>query len=99
MDNMQAREAEKGHFLYAHELDAGAFPSFSSSIHVPKYFLNNVDGLLSRPNSTAEMWLEHTHFPAIFFGPPGSSSPLHSDGVSSLDCHHLAQGKGPLHQW
>jgi hypothetical protein len=92
MTAVQAREAEKGHFLYAHELNCSSFPTLSQNIRIPKYFLNNIYDMRPEPGLTAEEWMKTTHFPAIFFGSEGSSSPLHSDCASSVICLVLLFG-------
>ena len=72
--------------MYAFEIKSSHWPELSHNLHVPKYFLNNFHDLDSSPNMTVADQLAHTHFPTIFFGAPGSGSPLHSDGVPSLHC-------------
>jgi hypothetical protein len=82
-DHVQLEEAKKGHFMYAHEISGGSIPELAYKLHVPKYFINNVRDLESEPNVTIDWMIRTTHFPSIFFGAPGSSSPLHSDGTST----------------
>jgi hypothetical protein len=80
---VQLEEAKKGHFMYAHEISGGSIPELANKLHVPKYFINNVHDLEPEANVTIDWMIRTTHFPSIFFGAPGSSSPLHSDGMST----------------
>lgn len=82
-EHVQLEEAKMGHFMYAHEISSGSIPELASKLHVPKYFVNNFNDLESAANVTIDWMIRGTHFPSIFFGAPGSSSPLHSDGTSS----------------
>ena len=74
-------EAEKGHFMYAHEISSGSIPEFAAKLHIPKFFVNNFRDLCTDGNNSLDYMIQKTHFPSIFFGAPGSSSPLHSDGA------------------
>lgn len=80
---LQIQLAEQGRYIYAHEISGGWLPEIETIIRQPKYFLNNVQDLDWRPNVDISERVRDTHFPSVFFGASGSSSPLHSDGVSS----------------
>ena len=58
-------------------------PSCCVQLRIPKFFLNNYADIRTTANATADTLFDMIHFPSIFFGPPGSSSPLHSDGARS----------------
>ena len=67
--------------MYAHEISGGRIPELARELHIPRYFLNNYLDASSEPNTTVDEMILDTHFPSVFFGAPGSSSPLHSDGA------------------
>lgn len=81
---MQIELAAKGRYIYAHEISGGWLPEIENIIRQPKYFLNNVQDLDWRPNVDISERVRNAHFPSVFFGASGSSSPLHSDGVIQL---------------
>jgi hypothetical protein len=83
---LQKAEAERGHFLYAHDVGTGSIPEFARTIHIPKYFVNNFDDASARPNMTVDEMMIEAHWPSVFFGAAGSSSPLHSDGALARAC-------------
>ena len=79
--SVQSAEAEKGHFMYAHEVSSGTIPALADAVHIPRYFMNNYGDVTPGANLTVDEMVAATHFPAFFFGSQGSSSPLHSDGA------------------
>lgn len=81
---MQIELAAQGRYIYAHEISGGWLPEVEAIIRQPKYFLNNVQDLDWRPNVDISERVRDTHFPSVFFGASGSSSPLHSDGAICL---------------
>ena len=78
---LQNVEAEKGHFMYAHEIAGGTIPEIARTLHIPRYFINNYGDVTPGANITVDKMVAETHFPAFFFGSQGSNSPLHSDGA------------------
>ena len=78
---MQVREAEKGHYMYAHDIAGSHIPELVQELHIPKYFINNIQDVSSDPGMTVEQMIKETFYPTIFFGAPGSNSPLHTDGA------------------
>lgn len=75
----QVELAKRGRYIYAHEISGGWLPEVEAIIRQPKYFLNNMQDLDWRPNVDISERISNTHFPSVFFGAAGSSSPLHSD--------------------
>jgi hypothetical protein len=78
---VQVREAEKGHYMYAHDIAGSHIPELVQELHIPKYFINNIQDVSSDPGMTVEQMIKETFYPTIFFGAPGSNSPLHTDGA------------------
>ena len=67
--------------MYAHEISGGAIPELARELRIPKFFINNFNDVSDGANQTVDDMILETHFPSVFFGAPGSSSPLHSDGA------------------
>ena len=78
---MQVTEAEKGHYMYAHDVARTLIPELVQELHIPKYFINDIEDVSSDPGMTIEQLVKERRHPTIFFGPPGSNSPLHTDGA------------------
>jgi hypothetical protein len=82
---MQLEQAERQRFIYAHEISIGSLPGLANRLRVPKYFINDYHEVTLQPRITPRQLLRHIHFPVAFFGPPGSTSPLHTDGAILAD--------------
>lgn len=78
---MQSAKADRGRFLYAHEVPTGSLPGLVDTLRVPKYFLSSFNELDSTPDADVDAVARSAQHPALFFGPAGTSTPLHSDGA------------------
>ena len=73
--------AKAGRYLYAHEISCSQVPQLGDRLYQPKYFRNNFQDLSSINDPDSYQLMQESHFPSFFFGPRGSTSPLHSDGT------------------
>jgi hypothetical protein len=88
--HVQVEQAAKRRFLYAHEVSVGSLPGLADRVHVPKYFINDYHELTVQPGITPSDLMKKVHYPVAFIGPPGSTTPLHTDGVQLLFLLHNA---------
>lgn len=80
---LQVELAKTGRYLYAHEISCSRIPHLGDRLYQPRYFRNNFHDLSSANDPDSYELMQDSHFPSFFFGPRGSTSPLHSDGAIS----------------
>lgn len=78
---MQIALAKEGRYLYAQEVGPRWLLDFVQRLRQPKYFMNNIVDVDRENHPDPLQTLSDNIFPAFFFGPEGSQSPLHTDGT------------------
>ena len=78
---MQIELAKQERYIYLQEVGPRWLLDFVSRLSQPKYFMNNIGDVETSNNPDPQALLADNLFPAFFFGPAGSQSPLHTDGA------------------
>lgn len=78
---LQIELAQQGRYIYLQEVGPRWLLDSVSRLSQPKYFMNNIGDVESGNNPDPRELLADNIFPAYFFGPAGSQSPLHTDGA------------------
>jgi hypothetical protein len=81
---LQIELAEQEKYLYAQEVGPNWLLDFVTTLNQPKYFMNNIIDTSNDNSPDPRDLLYDNLFPAFFFGPAGSQSPLHTDGMWSF---------------
>lgn len=81
---MQIELAKKQKYLYLQEVGPRWELEFTEKMYQPKYFMNNMDFVVTDDSPDLHEVLASNAFPSYFFGAAGSQSPLHTDGVSQM---------------
>ena len=78
---LQIELAKQERYIYLQEVGPRWLLDFVAKLNQPKYFMNNIGDVVTDNKPDPRELLADDIFPAFFFGPAGSQSPLHTDGT------------------